>query len=418
MRRLTRVLAAAAVVAAVAAPGTATAQASSADITIRAGTVLDGRGGALRDAVVTVRDGRVVSVGPLARGARVTYDLPGLTLVPGLIDTHVHLTWYITSRERLHVSGDGDTPADEALAAAGNAWRTLHAGFTTVQSLGALEDKALRDAINRGVIPGPRIITSLGSLNEHSGDPDALRAAVRGLKANGADVIKLFASKSIREGGGQTMTLEQLTAACNEAHAQGLRAVVHAHDAASVLAAVRAGCDQVEHGLFADDAARRAMAEHGTWFDPQCGLVFRNYLDHKPWFNGIGNYNAEGFAAMEAVVPRAPKLIAAAAVTPGLKMVFGTDAVAGAHGHNADELTCRGGAGGQPLADLLKSVTSLAAQSLGLQGEVGAIAPGLRADLVALDGDPLRDATAYGRVAFVMKGGMVVRNDRGTAPAP
>ena len=415
MRPLIRVLVALLVLL---APLVVRAQRAPADVTIRAGTVLDGRGGALRNAVVTVRDGRIVSVGPLARGAHVTYDLPALTLVPGLIDTHIHLTWYITSHERLHVSSDGDSPADEALAAAGNAWRTLQAGFTTAQSLGAPEDKALRDAIDRGVIVGPRILTSLSSLNERSGDAEALRDSVRRFKARGADVIKLFASKSIRDGGGQTMTLDQLKAACGEAHAQGLRAVVHAHDAASVLAAVHAGCDQVEHGLFADDVARRAMAEQGTWFDPQCGLVFRNYLDHKPWFNGIGNYNAEGFAAMEAVVARAPKLIAAAAATPGLKLVFGTDAVAGAHGHNADELACRGGPGGQPLAELLKSATSLAAQSLGLQAEVGAIAPGLRADLVALDGDPLRDVTAYGRVVFVMKGGMVVRNERGTASVP
>ena len=412
MRRLTRLLT---LIVVGLTPRGAAAQRLPADITIHAGTVLDGRGGVQRHAVVTVRDGRIVSVAPYARAAHVTYDLPALTLMPGLIDTHVHLTWYITSRERLHVANDGDTPADEALAAAGNAWRTLHAGFTTVQSLGAAEDKPLRSAIDRGVIPGPRIITSLGSLNERSGGADALRDSVRAFKARGADVIKLFASKSIREGGGQTMTLDQLTAACGEAHAQGLRAVVHAHDAASVLAAVNAGCDQVEHGLFADDAARRAMAEKGTWFDPQCGLVFRNYLDHKPWFNGIGNYNAEGFAAMEAVVARAPKLIAAAAATPGLKMVFGTDAVSGAHGHNADELACRGGPGGQPLPALFTSVTSLAAQSLGLQAEIGAIAPGLRADLVAIDGDPLRDARAYRRVAFVMKGGTVVRNDHGTA---
>ena len=379
---------------------------------VRASLVLDGTGRSWRNGTVTVRGGRIVAVGPLAAGARVTHDLGRLTLMPGLIDTHVHPTWYINSRGKLHTERDGDSREDAALAAAGNAWRTLAAGFTTVQSLGAPEDAPLRAAIATGVIRGPRIITSLGSLNERSGEPDALRDSVRAFKQRGADVIKLFASKSIRDGGGQTMTDAQIAAACGEAHAQGLRAVVHAHDAASVLAAVRGGCDQVEHGLFANDEARAAMAKAGTWFDPQCGLVFRNYLDHKPWFEGIGNYNAAGFAAMDAVVPKAPLAIAAAVATPGLKVVFGTDAVAGAHGRNADELVCRATQARVPLSDLLLSVTSRAAASLGLGSEIGALAPGLRADLVGLSGDPRADVHAYHRVVFVMAGGVVVLSTR------
>ena len=392
-------------------PAAARAQGDTGTTVLRAALVLDGTGKAWPNGTITVRGGRITAVGPLAAGAQVTRDLGALTLVPGLIDVHVHLTWYINSRGKLHVDNDGDGATEAALAAAGNAWRTLQAGFTTVQSIGSPEDFQLRDAIARGVVPGPRLITSLGSLNEKSGSPEALKDSVRAFKKRGADVIKLFASKSIRDGGGQTMTDAQLVAACGEGHAQGLRVVVHAHDASSVMAAVRAGCDQVEHGLFADDAARAAMAKAGTFYDPQCSLVFRNYLDHKPWFDGIGNYNAVGFAAMEKVVPEAPKQIGRAAHTPGLKLVFGTDAVAGAHGRNADELVCRGTQGGQSLESLLASVTSMAAASLGLGAEIGTIGTGKQADLVALAGDPRKDVTSYQRVRFVMKGGAVMRDD-------
>ena len=393
------------------APAAARAQLDSGTITLRAARVLDGAGKSWSPGAVTLRNGRITAVGALAAGTRVTRDLGDVTLVPGLIDTHVHLTWYITSRDKLHVDNDGDGATEAALAAAGNAWRTLRAGFTTVQSIGSPEDAPLRDAIARGLIPGPRLLTSLGSLNERSGSAEALRDSVRAFKRRGADVIKLFASKSIRDGGQQTMTDAQLVAACSEGHAQGLRVIVHAHDTPSVMAAVRAGCDQVEHGLFADAGAREAMATAGTWFDPQCGLVFRNYLDHKPWFDGIGNYNAAGFAAMERVVPEAPKQIGRAAATPKLRMIFGTDAVAGAHGRNAEELTCRGTVGGVGLEALLASVTSQAAASLGLAKEVGLLASGYAADVVGLDGDPRRDVAAYSRVRFVMKGGVVWRDD-------
>ncbi len=391
-------------------PLAAPAQTDSGTMVLRAALVLDGAGKAWPNGTVSIANGKITAVGALPAGAKVTRDLGTVTLVPGLIDTHVHLTWYITAKGKLHVERDGDGLTEAALAAAGNASRTLMAGFTTVQSLGAPEDAPLRDAIARGVIAGPRLITSLGSLNERSGTAEALRDSVRAFKSRGADVIKLFASKSIRDGGVQTMTDAQLGAACSEGHAQGLRVVVHAHDAGSMLAAVRAGCDQIEHGLFADDAARAAMVKAGTWFDPQCGLVFRNYLDNKPWFDGIGNYNAAGFAAMERVVPEAPKQIARSVRTPGLRVIFGTDAVAGAHGRNADELTCRATQGGVPLDALLQSVTSQAAASLGLAREIGTLAPGMQADLVALAGDPRATVAAYGQVRFVMKGGVVFKD--------
>lgn len=211
------------------------------------------------------------------------------------------------------------------------------------------------------------------------------------------------------------MTPAQLDAACGEARALGLRSLVHAHSAQAVLRAVNAGCSQVEHGIFADDAARAAMVAHGTYFDPQCGLVFRNYLDHRPWFEGIGNYNAAGFAAMERAIPLAEAGVGVAGRTPELKLVFGTDAVAGAHGRNAEDLVCRVRRGGLPAMDVLVSATSRAAASLGLEQEIGRIAPGFAADIIATDGDPASEIEATLRVSFVMRGGVIYRDD---PPAP
>jgi imidazolonepropionase-like amidohydrolase len=222
-------------------------------------------------------------------------------------------------------------------------------------------------------------------------------------------VIKIFASKSIREGGTQTLSLEQLTAACGEAKAIGLRTVVHAHSAPSMRAAALAGCTAVEHGVFADEAALAELAARKTYFDPQVCLVFRNYLDHKPRFLGIGNYSEEGFAAMERALPLAAAAFRRALATPGLSVVFGTDAVAGAHGRNAEELVCRVRDGGQSPRDAVVSATSRSAESLGLGSDRGVLAPGMRADLIAVDGDPERDIGAVTRVVFVMKAGVVFR---------
>ena len=376
-------------------------------IVVRAAGMLDGVGGARRNVDVVVRGNRIIEVRS-ARG-RADIDLGARVLAPGLIDTHVHLGWYITTRGRLHQRNDGDDDATAMLNAAGNAWRMLRAGFTTVQSVGGAEDKPVRDAIASGVIPGPRVITSLGSLNENSGPPDSIRAVVRRFKSRGADVIKIFASKSIRDGGAQTMTQEQLDAACSEAKAQGLRSIVHAHSAQAAKAAVRAACTQVDHGVLVDAEALQMMARAGTYFEPQCELVFRNYLDNKEWFRGIGNYNDEGFAAMEASIPLRKDLAEKWRSTPGIKVVYGTDAVAGAHGQNARDLVCRVRSLGQPAMEALVSATSLSAESLGLGDVIGRIAQGYEADLVAFDGDPRSDPDAFMRVAFVMKGGAVIR---------
>lgn len=380
-------------------------------VLITANRVFDGRGQLLQSAAVVVEGTRITHVGAVPgnfRGRR--YDLGDVTLLPGLIDVHSHIVWYLNSKQRLHTSDDGDSPAVQALAWAGNAMATLRAGVTTVQSPGSPEDADLRDAIARGSVVGPRVLTSLGSFNERS-SPDELRTRIRELKTRGADVIKLFASKSIRDGGGATMTQEQLNAACDEGRKQGLRVLVHAHAADAVKAAVLAGCDQVEHGLFVTDEVLALMAARNTYYSPQCGLVFRNYLGNKRYFEGIGNYNAEGFAAMEKAIPLAVDAVRRAARTPRLKLVWGTDAVAGSHGNNVDDLICRVNEAGQPHVDALVSATSRAAESLGLSSQIGALAPGLEADIIAVRGNPLSDITALRRVMFVMKGAMVVRHD-------
>jgi imidazolonepropionase-like amidohydrolase len=175
-------------------------------------------------------------------------------------------------------------------------------------------------------------------------------------------------------------------------------------------AATLAGCTQIEHGVFATQDVLDLMAQHGTWFDPQCGLVFHNYLDNRAKYDGIGNYNTVGFASMEKALPTAANVVRMASHTKGLKMVFGTDAVAGAHGRNAEELTCRVREAGQdPMAAII-SATSLNAEAIGLGNEIGVIAPGFQADIIAVDGDPTKDITALGRVVFVMKGGRVYKN--------
>jgi imidazolonepropionase-like amidohydrolase len=298
------------------------------------------------------------------------------------------------------------------LATAANAYATLMAGFTTIQSPGSPEDKELRESIERGGVPGPRVLTSLSPIQSARLSPDSMRAIVRRRKAEGADVIKIFASGSIRDGGQQTLSDEQLQAICGEAKAQGIRTMVHAHSIGSIRAAVNAGCNQIEHGVFADDEMLKLMADKGVYFDPQICLVFRNYLDNRAKYEGIGNYNEAGFAAMEKAIPMSTEMFKKAIKTPGLKVIFGTDAVAGAHGRNAEELVCRVQAGGQSPIDAITSATSLGAAAMHMSDKFGSIAPGLQADLVAVDGDATKDITTLRRVMFVMKGGKVYRNER------
>jgi imidazolonepropionase-like amidohydrolase len=375
-------------------------------VILQAGTLLDGRGHVLHHVQIVVQGGKITRIDENGK-ATPSYDLGKLTVLPGFIDVHDHITWHFGPNG--HIDDKSETPEQATLAAAANAWATLMAGFTTIQSLGSPEDKDMRAAINSGAIPGPRILTALDPIVDTKLTPDQIREAVRKLKADGADVVKIFASRSIRQGGGPTFSYEQLQAACSEARAQGLRSVVHAYREA-VRAAANAGCTQVEHGTYATEEDLRAMAEHGTFFDPQIGLVIYNYLDNKARFLGGDSYTEEGVTKMQSVLPLIAEMFKQAMATKNLKIVFGTDAVAGAHGRNAEEFIYRIQAG-QPPMDALVAANARAAESLNLQTEIGAIAPGMQADIIALDGDPLKDMTALRRVVFVMKGGRVYRND-------
>src|SRR5579863_2479921 len=379
-------------------------------IVLKASTVLDGKGGTLHDTIIVIEGTKIIRIGGAAPADGILYDLSRFTVSPGWIDTHSHLSYHFDSHDRL--AGADEPAARGLLSIADNAVRTLNAGFTTIQSPGAPVDKDLRDAIARGILPGPRILTSLEPLTETSGDPAKLRELVRQRKAQGADLIKIFASKSIREGGGQTMTDAQLQAACGEAKMLGLRTLVHAHSASSVKAATLAGCTSIEHGAYVTDDVFDLMAQHGTYYDPNIGVVLQNYLENKPRYFGIGNYNEAGFAFMEKGVTIVRQTFQKALTHKNLKIIYGTDATAGAHGHNYREFIVRVRDGGQdPMAALI-SATSLSAQSLNLGGEIGSIAPGMQADIVAFDGDPLQDVTAAGCAVFVMKGGQVYENEQ------
>lgn len=385
------------------------ARAQEKPILLRTSTMLDGRGNVQKDTNIVVQGGRIAAVeSASAAPAGVVYDLRGLTVLPGWIDAHVHITYHFGPNGR--AQDKDETPQQAAYAAAANAYATLLAGFTTVQSIGSPDDKALRDAINAGTLPGPRILTSLEPFFQGSGTSEELRKKVQQRKADGADVIKIFASKSIREGGGQTMSDEQLAAVCGEAKSLGLRTLVHAHSSESIRASIRAGCSQIEHGVFATDDDLRLMAERGVYFDPQAGLIFHNYFENKARFLGIENYTEAGFAAMEKAVPLAIDVVHRATLTKNLGLVFGTDAVAGAHGRNAEEFLYRVRDAGQKPMDAMVSANALAAQAMGLGDRIGAIAVGLDADIIALDGNPLEDITGVRRVVFVMKGGKIYQN--------
>jgi imidazolonepropionase-like amidohydrolase len=379
-------------------------------IVLKTSTLIDGKGHVLRNQEIVIENNRINRIG--AAKEKPTLDLSDLTVMPGWIDTHVHLGWYFNKEERYDPGGRNSTttPQQAALYAAANAYATLMGGFTTVQCLGQPIEGELRDLIATGAIPGPRVLTSLRSINENTGDPDAIRAYVDKMKSDGSDVVKLFATASIRDGGKMTMSVDQVNAACGEAKKVGLRGVVHAHASDGATAAIQAGCTSIEHGTFLDDATLQLMAQRGVFFDPNF-LVLHNYLENRAKFLGIGNYNEEGFAAMEKGLPLVADVLRRAR-KQHVKIVLGTDAVAGSHGRNAEEFIYRVKDGGDAPMDALMSGTSVAAESLGMADKIGALAPGMEADLVAVAGNPLEDITAVRRVVFVMKGGKIYKNTR------
>lgn len=374
------------------------------DVTIiHAAAMLDGRGGSRDNVYVIVRGARIerISGSPVSMPGARFVELRNATLMPGFIDTHVHPGWYLDKQGKRNSNRSGDTPAEAALARAGNLYATLMAGFTTIQSVGGAEDLELRDAVARGWIPGPRILTSITQLSNVRVPADSLRILVRGLKTQGADLIKLFASSGLGAGGAQTLSDEQIGAICSEAKSVGLRTLVHAISAQSARAATLAGCNQIDHGMFVTDAELKLMAEHHTIFGPQVCLVLQNYVDHRDAYN----FTDSSLAPLKSALPVASAMFARAVKTPGLNIVFGTDAVAAAHGRNADEFICRVAAG-QPPMEAIVSATSAAAAAIGLRDRIGQIEPGFDADLIATEGNPSKEIAATKRVVFVMRGGV------------
>jgi len=388
--------------------------APSKRIVIAASAMLDGKGRELRNTRIVIEGSKIVAIDPKA--TPVNYDLRGLTVLPGWIDAHVHITWSFDKDGKN--AGEGAATQEAAYGAASNAWVTLMAGFTTVQNAGSAAP--LRDAIARGMLPGPRILTGLEALagrGDQTGTPDEIRAYVRKQKEAGADLIKIYASGGMLQGR-MTLSQEQLNAACDEAKKQGLRTLVHAYRDA-VAAASLAGCTQIEHGLGATDDDLKSVAGRGTYFDPQAGLLLENYLLNKHRYAGTPFFpkTEEGFAPMEKILPMNHDLVKRALRVPGLKIVFGTDAVAGAHGRNAEEFIYRvRDCGVNPMAAMV-SANALGAEALGMADQIGSLEAGLQADIIALDGDPLKDITAVRRVVFVMKGGVIYKNAaRGAIP--
>lgn len=383
----------------------AIAQGEAGTIVLRTSQVIDGTSAILKDRDIHVRDGRIVAITP--HGERFDYDLRGQTLMPGWIDTHAHVAARF-DREGKDVfpnSFGAETPEEAALSVAANGWATLRAGFTTIQSPGDRLDGPLRAAVGAGTLPGPRILSSLDLIQakDHA-DPEQVRAKVRAMKASGSDMIKLFA-----DGHGE-LSQEALNAGCGEARALGIRTVVHSHSLASTKRVIAAGCTTLEHGDQLDAEALAAIKAQGMFYDPNLDVPV-HYARRNAPLPEAATYQPGDIARMpdsyRTYIDTFRRAVAA-----NVMIVFGSDAVAGTHGQNADEFVWRVIDGGQHPMDTIISATAMAAKSIGLEKEIGTIAPGMRADMVAVAGNPLDDIRTVKQVRFVMKDGNVYRYER------
>ncbi len=408
-------------------------QQASKSVVLRAGHVLDVKTGKLlSDQTLVIEDGKIVSVGDSAAAKApanaLHIELPNATVLPGLIDAHTHLT----SDPKFGYEELGISVPREALIGAKNARITLNAGFTTVRNVGAngFTDVALRDSINAGDVPGPRMLVSgplLGITGGHcdnnllpyeyhavgDGVADGIAAVQHKVRENikyGADLIKICATGGVLSKGDDPQasqyTLEEMKAIVADAHRLGRKVAAHAHGAQGILWATEAGVDSIEHGSYIDDAGIAEMKKNGTYLVPTL------YLGD--WFleNAEKNHVPDFYLAKaKAVMPIARKNIAHAFAS-GVKVAFGTDAAVYPHGLNAHEFAVMVKLGLTPL-QAIQAATVNAADLLGWPGKVGSLDPGAWADIVAVDGNPLQDVTTLERVKFVMKGGDVVRNEYG-----
>lgn len=400
-------------------------------VVLHAGHVFDVKTGKmLADQIVVIQDGKIVGVGgeTKAPADAVRIDLPNATLLPGLIDAHTHLTMDPKfGYERLATS----LPR-EALTGAKNARVTLLAGFTTVRNVGARDfsDVALRDAINAGDVPGPRLLVSGPALSitgghcdnnmlpfeyhaTSDGVADGIAAVQHKVRENikyGADLIKVCATGGVLSLGDNPQhsqfTLEEMKAIVADAHRLGRKVAAHAHGAEGIRWAAEAGVDSVEHGSYIDDAGIAAMKEHGTYLVPT--LYLGDWMIENA---GLARLPPPLLAKAQEVIPAARKNIARA-FSAGVKVALGTDAAVYPHGLNAHEFAVMVKLGLSPL-QAIQAGTINAADLLGWSGKVGTLEPGAWADIIAVDGDPVKDVTTLERVKFVMKGGEVVKNDYG-----
>ena len=410
--------------------GAARAQSSPAPkvVAIRAGRLLDVKTGkTLSNQVIVIQDEKIVSVGSSTQipAGALTIDLSNATVLPGLIDAHTH----ITGTTNFGYSRLGISIPREALNGARNARVTLDAGFTTIRNVGAsgFTHVALRDAINAGDVPGPRMLVSGPALSITGGHCDdnllpfewhaqsegvadgveAVQRKTREIIKYGADLIKVCATGGVLSHGdnpqASQFTLEEMKAIVADAHRLGRKVAAHAHGAQGIRWASEAGVDSIEHGSYIDDAAIADMKKNGTYLVPTLYLA--------DWF--LANAERIGtppelIAKGREVMPAARKNIARA-FAAGVKVGFGTDAAVYPHGLNAHEFAVMVKLGLTPL-QAIQAATINDADLLGWSDKVGTLEPGKWADIVAVDGDPLADVTTLERVKFVMKGGEVVKN--------
>jgi imidazolonepropionase-like amidohydrolase len=402
-------------------------------IAVHAGHMLDVKTGKLlADQTLVIEDGRIISAGAAAEAKipadAVRIELPNATVLPGLIDAHTHLTM----EPRFGYDTLAISVPREALIGAKNARLTLLAGFTTVRNVGAsgYTDVALRDAINAGDVPGPRLLVSGPALSitgghcdnnmlpseyhaTSEGVADGIAAVQHKVRENikyGADLIKVCATGGVLSLGDNPQasqyTLEEMKAIVADAHRLGRKVAAHAHGAEGIRWAAEAGVDSIEHGSYIDDAAIAAMKGHGTYLVPT--LYLGDWMIDNA---GLTHLPAPLLAKAQDVIPAARKNIAHAFAS-GVKVAFGTDAAVYPHGMNAHEFAVMVRLGLTPL-QAIQAATVNAADLLGWSGKVGSLEPGAWADLVAVDGDPVKDVTTLERVKFVMKGGEVVKNEYG-----
>jgi len=390
----------------------------------------------LGPSTIVVRGGRIAEIesGYVERPGAKAIDLKGRTLLPGLIDTHVHFSF---SPETKLWSGAIDTAEDVALFAFSNAKKTLEAGFTTVRDVGSdgYSIHALRDAVNEGIVVGPRIFLSGTSLSIVGGHGDmsglnrkatealypydytgactgAVECALRVREAAkyGADLIKVTSTGGIMSqqarGLGQHLSDEELTSIVTTAHGIGLKVAAHAHGGAGVAASVRAGVDSIEHGTYLDEDIAKLMATRGTWLVPTLGL-----LD--------GRKDGDATPAVQAKMAEARRVAGRnirLAVQYKVKFAFGTDAGVSPHGQNARQFRLMVEQGPMTPAAALRSATVDAAALIGQSDNLGTIEVGKYADMIAVAGDPYRDITLLEHVPTVIKDGRVILHDRTDAP--